>query len=378
MSSQRTCRFNAAAALITAAALSIGCRYSDEPEVLRTENDSRLVLNHLSESQRASMASRAGETRVFLDDQESGPGMSGVRASIDGTKLLVDFGFPLKRDHTYTIHHPALEEALELPGEPREVSEPRVVRVVPDATELPANVLRLYVVFDEPMSSKFKMSEAIEIVDLEDGSIVEAALLDIEQPLFDRSNTRLTVIFNPGRTKRGVGSNIEGGAPLEPNRRYALRVIAGLTDAEGDPIEVAFEHVFHTVEPDRRALEPSVWSVQSPGVGTRDPMVIDSGRWLDPYQAGSRIALLNPHGRVFPLRATSSGQELRFTPQESWAEGCHTLVVSSELEDVSGNRSVRAFDGEGKGTRTPSRRPIPIGDPRACEEQARETGEVDS
>lgn len=377
MRSRRTRRFNVAATFV-AAALLLGCGNSEQPEALRTENDSRLVLTHLSESQRASMASRASETRVFLEGQESGSGMPGARASIEGTKLLVDFAFPLKRDQTYTIHHPALEEAVELQGEPRQVSAPRVVRVAPDATELPSNVLRLYVEFDEPMSSKFRMSEAIELVDLEDGSVVEAALLDVEQPLFDRSNTRLTVIFNPGRTKRGVGSNVEGGAPLEPNRRYALRVNAGLLDAEGDPIEVDFEHVFHTVDPDRRALEPSVWDIRSPGVGTRDPMVIDSGRWLDPYQAESRIALLNPHGRVFPLRAKSSGQELRFMPQESWTEGCYTLVVSSELEDVSGNRNVRAFDDEGKGSRTPSRRSIPIGDPKVCQEQVREAGGVDS
>ncbi|MEM6930556.1 MAG: Ig-like domain-containing protein, partial [Myxococcota bacterium] len=174
------------------------------------------------------------------------------------------------------------------------------------------------------------------------------------------------VIFNPGRTKRGVGSNLEGGPPLEPNRDYALRIRAGLRDAEGDPLPADFLHRFRTTEPLREPLDIDRWDVQVPAPGTRDPLTVTFDRWVDPDQAEHRILLYNGHQRRFPIRAESSGRSLTLTPLEDWREGCLTLAVSPELEDVSGNRTVRAFDQLGKGSRTARFRPIEVGEGLGC------------
>lgn len=363
-----------AATFVAATALVSASASTTEPAAHRASDDSQVLLSSLDASQRRAMQTEPGQTRVFLEGDVAGLGMQAGRVSLDGDSLRVEFPFPLARDANYELKHPALDEALVLRGEARDPSPPSVARVYPATDELPANVLRLYVEFDEPMSAKFNMSQSVEIVDLEDGKVVDSALLDMEQPLFDRSHERLTVIFNPGRTKRGVGSNLEGGAPLQPNRRYALRVRAGLNDAQGDELPVHFEHAFSTLEAERSSIVPSDWKVDSPEVATRAPLHVEFGRWLDPFQARSRISVLNPLGSRFPLQSRSSGDQLWLTPQEDWQPGCYELVVSPELEDVSGNRTTRAFDDEGKGTRKVARRAVAIGDMDAC--RAEMDGEV--
>lgn len=355
--------FVAAILLVTLMA----CGVAEAPRIDRSAHAATLVVSHLTDAQRASVLSRPEDARLFVEGQTEGAGMRARHGQPDGKGVRLTFPFPLREHDAYVLHHPALDGSLEVAAVPRVSSPPRMVGIVPDAAELPSNVLRLYVLFDEAMSSRFLMSQAVEVVDLEDGRAIDAALLDVEQPLFDRTNTRLTIIFNPGRTKRGVGSNAEGGPPFEPNRHYALRIRAGLRDAEGDALAEDFVHMFRTGEPVREPLDIARWDVNAPAPGTRDPLTITFDRWIDPYQAENRIVLYNRHRRRFPMRAESSGRTLRLTPVEDWREGCFTLAVSHELEDVSGNRTVRAFDQTHKGSRRAHFRPLPVGDATACE-----------
>ncbi|MGH1348945.1 MAG: Ig-like domain-containing protein [Nannocystales bacterium] len=368
MSVRRLRRMTAAVAMFVATALpALACSFDSTPAAQHAEDPSTVVLSNLSSAQRGSLISEPAKARLFLEGRDVGPGMQAVSASLHDAAVVLNFRYPLDPHASYELHHPALEGLLDIDGAPRVATPPTVEGVVPDADVLPSNVLRLYIEFNEPMSSKFRMSEAVELVDVETGLSVDASLLDIERPLFDRTNTRLTVIFNPGRTKRGVGSNLDGGAPLQPNRRYALRIKAGLLDEEGDTLREDFEHVFRTVEPNRSALDTAGWNVRAPGVGTRDPLVVEFDRWLDPYQAENRIVLANPHGRRFPIHAESSGKELRLQPTEAWQPGCYTMAVSAELEDVAGNRTIRAFDDQHMGTRTATRIRTPLGDATACD-----------
>ncbi len=355
---RRAILFGAAAAILAAAS---ACSVERTAHANRAEDSRGVVLSDVDGDQVEALLASPEQARLFVEGQEQGEGMGALEASRQGDGVVLGFRFPLVASATYVLHHPAFDAPLRIAGEPRVASPPSVVGVRPNASELPSNLLRLYVEFDEPMSSKFLMSDAVEVVDLSDGSTVDAALLDMEQPLFDREGTRLTVILNPGRTKRGVGSNAQGGPPLLPGREYALRVKSGLRDAQGDPLGEDFMHAFRTVSPNRTAIDVSSWEVLGAKAGTRAPMRIAFDRWMDPHQTERRIVLYNALGGRVPLRAEGTGRELTLTPKEAWAEGCHTLVVSRELEDVSGNRVVRAFDEKGKGARAAVRRAVSVG-----------------
>jgi hypothetical protein len=357
----------AVAMFVATASPAPACTHDSAPVAQHAVHPATVVLFNLSHEQSGALMAEPAQARLYLEGRNVGRGMQAVSASRHDATIQLKFRYPLDPHADYELHHPVLEEPLDIDGAPREATPPTVQGVVPNADVLPANVLRLYVEFDEPMSSKFRFSEAVEVVDLETGLPMDAALLDLERPLFDRTNTRLTVIFNPGRTKRGVGSNLEGGAPLRPNRRYALRIKAGLLDEDGDALNEDFEHEFRTVEPNRRALDTASWSIRAPTVGTREPLVIAFDRWLDPFQAENRIALANPFGRRFPAHAKSSGRELRIQPTEGWQPGCYTLSVSPELEDVSGNRTIRAFDDRHKGRHEAERIRLSLGDATACQ-----------
>ena len=368
MNVRRIRRITAAVAMFVATASpALACALDSDPVAQHAEHPTTVVLSNLSRDQSGALMAEPAQARLYLEGRNVGSGMQAVSASRHDATVLLNFRYALDPHADYELHHPAFDEPLDIDGAPRVATPPTVQGVLPNADVLPANVLRLYVEFNEPMSSKFRISEAVEIVDLETGRIVDAALLDLERPLFDRTNTRLTVIFNPGRTKRGVGSNLEGGAPLRPNRRYALRIKAGLLDEEGDALSEDFEHVFRTVEPNRNALDTARWSIRAPAVGTREPLVIAFDRWLDPFQAENRIALANPFGRRFPIHAKSSGRELRIQPTEGWQPGCYTLAVSPELEDLAGNRTIRAFDDRHKGGHEAERIRLPLGDATACQ-----------
>jgi hypothetical protein len=351
----------ATAAAFVAAAVALGGPTDTHAPVAALHTDRSVALTHLDAAQRAALLDAPSEARLFLDGQTTGAGLGALRATAHGGAVHLAFRFPLAAGTHYDLHHPALAVPLDVAGPPHTPSPPSVLRFVPDANELPSNLLRVYVEFSEPMSEKFAMSKAIEVVDLASGQLVDAALLDVERPLFDADNRRLTVVFNPGRTKRGVGSNLEGGPPLAPGGTYALRVVGGLEDAQGDALPGDVMHVFRTVAPTREPLDLGTWQVDTPAPGSADPLEIHFDRWLDPYQAQDRIVLLDDAGARVAVTADSTGHRLTLRPAAPWTSGCYELVASPELEDVSGNRPTRAFDAQGRGEAVPHRRAVDLG-----------------
>ena len=51
--------------------------------------------------------------------------------------------------------------------------------------------------------------------------------------LWDPSQTRLTVLFDPARIKRGLVPNAQLGLPLRAGRRYRLEIDSAWPDAQG-------------------------------------------------------------------------------------------------------------------------------------------------
>lgn len=258
---------------------------------------------------------------------------------------------------------PVLETALTLP--PPSTSASTVVSAVyPSADELPANQLKLYLHFSAPMS----VGEAFQHLHLFDdsGREVPRAFLRLDQELWDTTRQRFTLLFDPGRVKRGLRSNLEDGAPLQAGRRYRLRIDADWRDGTGQPLRTAFEKGFTVVAPDRQSPVYASWQLKAPAIGTTDPLQLSFDEPLDHALLTEFLAVLDPQGQRLNGTIQIGADERRwlFTPAQPWHAGQYEVRVNPKLEDRAGNNLQRLFDADvqaqpGRGTK-PAEISLPI------------------
>ncbi|HXV78103.1 MAG TPA: hypothetical protein VD788_17465, partial [Candidatus Polarisedimenticolaceae bacterium] len=224
--------------------------------------------------------------------------------------------------------------------EPAERAAPRVVVVYPSATELPENLLRVYVHFSEPVFPK-DVHDQVRLFDA-GGEPVELPFVEIEGGLWDPARRRLTLFLHPGRIKRGVAPNTELGPPLRAGESFRLAVGGG------------FEKPIRALPADREAPDPATWRVGAPAA-RGEPLTLDFPEPLDHALLGRLIEVRGPDGATLPGRVTISHGETRwtFTPERPWFAGDHVLRIDPALEDVAGNAVAGAFEHRGT-TRSPA------------------------
>ena len=103
---------------------------------------------------------------------------------------------------------------------------------------MPANLLKFYIHFSNPMSVGDVYSH-IRILDTE-GNPLELPFLELGEELWDSESRRLTLLFDPGRIKRGLKPNRETGTPLTQGETYTLHISEKLLDAKGRPLKKEF------------------------------------------------------------------------------------------------------------------------------------------
>jgi hypothetical protein len=175
----------------------------------------------------------------------------------------------------------------------------------------------------------------------EKGSAIELPFLEIEQELWDRTGKRLTVLFDPGRIKRGLASLDEAGPVLEEGRAYTLVIDREWRDASGVPLREEFRKLFRVGAADRTPLNPAEWQIVTPAVNTAEPLVV---RFPEPLDYALLHRLLHIENVSGSMSAGSLEKEWRFVPRNPWQPGEYRLVVDTALEDLAGNRVGRAFD----------------------------------
>lgn len=227
------------------------------------------------------------------------------------------------------------------------VARPRTTRITgvyPSSATLPSNVLRWYVETSAPMEP----GNALAHVHLRDesGREVSGAFLALDQELWDPERRRLTLLFDPGRVKRGIRTNLESGAPLVAGRRYRLVVDAGWPDGGGAALASGYEFAFDVAAPDRRSPDPDRWRLTTPTPATREPLQVEFGESLDHALAARMLTVLDATGSAVPgsVQLGANDSVWVFTPQREWKPGAHVLRVGGALEDVAGNNIVRVFD----------------------------------
>jgi hypothetical protein len=282
------------------------------------------------------------------------PAVAG-RCEIERGKPVFHPAFPLMEGVQYSIRAGGRE--IERIGVPSTRPAPSVTaRVFPTSDVLPANQLKLYVEFSAPVS----LGEARRRIRLLDanGAKVQNAFLTLDEEMWDADRRRLTLLFEPGRVKRGLKANLQGGAPLRAGESYTLVVDAGWPDAHGAPLLTGPSKRFSVGPADRRTPDPATWSMTTPAAESREPLVLSFAEAMDHAVALLAVGIVDDRGQRVAGSATLAARESewRFTPARPWAAEPHTLSVDSRIEDLAGNNLVRPFDLDLRPSTPPLRR----------------------
>jgi hypothetical protein len=220
----------------------------------------------------------------------------------------------------------------------------RVDRVYPSNDVLPSNALRLYIYFSAPMSRGDAWPH-IHLIDTDANHSVEMPFLELEQELWDQNNQRLTVLFDPGRIKRGLVPATTIGPAVVEGKHYKLVIDREWRDARGVRLVEKFEKDFRGGPPDRIPPAPAAWRVSAPRAGTTDPLVIDFPKPMDYVLQQRMIGIFDGReeirGRISVERNET---EWLFTPVEAWRTAVYHIMADNTLEDISGNHLDRPFD----------------------------------
>lgn len=244
-------------------------------------------------------------------------------------------------------------------GDPGEGSPTVDLRVEPGFAVLPANHLKFYLHFRQPMErgEVFRYLRLVELAD--EGSErqeVEEPFREVE--LWDETFTRLTIWLHPGRQKPGVNLNVDLGPVLSPNREYRLEVSADWPTESGDRLEKPFHHRFRTTDPDKVQPSPEKWKVVVRG---NRPFLLTEDK-LDPVSCRSSLSVRKALTGIFiKFKAQPLIEEEEITNHEStaielldlehadfeesrWLPGSYELIIDPKLEDLAGNSIARPFN----------------------------------
>ena len=234
----------------------------------------------------------------------------------------------------------------------RLVVEPTAMvdRVYPSRNVLPENLLRFYIHFSSPMG-RGQAYDRIRLLD-GSGSEVEMAFLELGEELWDPRGMRFTILFDPGRIKRGLVPREEEGPVLVQGNTYTLLVDSGFLDATGLPMVEEFRKTFRVVEPVMTRVDPAAWTIDPPRAGSRQPLVLRLSRSMDHALLGRMIWVVDARGLEIAGAVVVQDEETRwaFMPDADWKAGAHELVMDTTMEDVSGNTIQGPFDFDVFGT----------------------------
>ena len=219
---------------------------------------------------------------------------------------------------------------------------PQLVRISPRLECLPENLLKFYLHFDRPMRKGVAL-EHVRLVGPE--GVIDRPFLALEQELWSRDGTRLTLILDPGRVKQGLRPREELGPILQSGLSYALEVDAGWDDALGRKLADGVAIEFKATAADEVQPQPGRWQWVLPRAGSQQELVVQLDEPLDDAILRRALGVWFEGNEVNgEVRVDAGQQRWRFVPEENWAPGEYELRFPDSLEDLAGNSVGRLFE----------------------------------
>ena len=366
-------------------AASAACSASPTPDITLDLSNARqpavvlggLSRSHLRALERAQL-SRDGWSSVLRVsvDTPNGPSTTPVSGNYLVTNGTVRFTpvLPFEPGRRYAaVFDPAAVpgDALRgVTGATRVLSTPapergpqvHVSTVYPTGPTVPANLLRMYVEFSGPMGTR-PAEDYITLLDAK-GNLIEGALLPLDTDLWDSERKRFTILFDPGRVKRGILPNRAMGRPLRAGSSFTIVISPDWPDAQGQRLASEFRKTYQIGPAIERALSSTAWKITPPSSGSRTPLRIVFPSALDRGLAQRAFTVLRGDSEVpGVVRIAQAETEWSFEPRDPWQPGDFVISILPALEDPSGNRLDRPFeslDDRDDTRRPPARVPFQI------------------
>ncbi|MFT4541131.1 MAG: hypothetical protein ACI841_001792 [Planctomycetota bacterium] len=275
------------------------------------------------------------------------PDVLGHTQVIDGV-LIFTPRFPFQPGLEYCAHIGASaprELQFSIP-EPILASQVEVGAVSPASKVLPSNALKFYLHFTGSM----RRGEAYRHVRLldDEGDEVSGAFIEIEPELWNFDRTRLTLLIDPGRIKRGLLLHESMGPVLYPGRDYVIEVDSAWRDGRGAPLLAGMQHSFSTIGADLQSPAPFVWKLSKVRTNTRDELIVTFDEALDRALAERTLLIVDAQGEALSgeSHVVEDQTKWRFRPAQVWSGTTHELVIPNILEDLAGNSVGRPFEVE--------------------------------
>jgi hypothetical protein len=206
---------------------------------------------------------------------------------------------------------------------------------------LPANALKIYLQFSQPMEQGVFLDRII--LHRQDESEVKGAFRETE--LWSPDGKRLTLWLHPGRQKTGVNLNIDEGSVLRAGETHRLKIAASWRSAAGVPLGKETAITLTATAPDHDCPDPRRWKLIAPQAGTRTPLKLSFDETLDPAMLRTALTIQTGTQTVFgAVQVAADAKAWSFTPVGAWQPSPHTIHIDPLLEDLAGNNLQHPFE----------------------------------
>lgn len=281
----------------------------------------------------------ATRIEVFAEDSQQ-PLFGELKSTDDGVTFVPAIPFvPSRRYRVVLEEADGSKSSVEVSFTAKNAGAPEV-RLSPGVIEIPANTLKLYLDFTQPM----EQGNFLRQIKLKRQTGGEVAGAFRETELWSPDGKRLTIMFHPGRQKTGVNLNVDEGPVLVEGQGYKL-VIAGRWRST-DGVAMGQDAVFslRAVAPDHEQPDPSQWLLSVPAAGSRGPLTLTTDELFESeiFQRAIHVEKVAGVAKIEIL----PDRRLRWTfvPDMAWRVGGHVIRIDPELEDLAGNSPQKPFE----------------------------------
>jgi len=281
----------------------------------------------------------ANNLQVFLEDNSKIP----VFGSSTTFGQIVNFQpiIPFSSGKTYNVYFDKKFISKFSIKERKNYNPTEVQAVYPSTDSIPENLLKMYVLFSNPMMEVGSSLDFIKVIDTKTNEEVEI-FLPLQTELWNSEHTLLTLWLDPGRIKRDLIPNIESGLPIENGKQYTLFIDSSWKDANGYKLDSSYQRNFNVLERDKDRPSVDDWELTI----SSDHLIMDFDEALDIVLAEDAILVKDSNNDIIfgDYLFMNNGHSLKFTPNVVFASGHYSIVIESRLEDLAGNNLNRLFD----------------------------------
>lgn len=224
--------------------------------------------------------------------------------------------------------------------------------IEPIAKTLPANFLKFYLHFSEPM----ERGDVFRYLRLQkvkaDGSEEDVIEPFREVELWSADFQSLTLWLHPGRQKPGVNLNVDLGPVLEEGRKYRLVVSPEWMTESGGKLAGSLSKAFCVSESDLKQPNPELWSISRL---SHQRLLIETDGSVDPASLRKRLRVASPFWKEYlQVDAEVSGNRVILEAGgkptvgglvlTGWNPGQYRIEIDPQLEDLAGNSIARPFN----------------------------------